>query len=277
VKGQRFGDWLLLNLPATSENRDERGNPVEDLLGREPGQALWGERYDEAELARIRRDVGERVWASLYQQRPRPLEGVLWKEEWINAARWSSDWGAFDINLCQTVVVGVDPTGSVTGDECGIVVVGSGYPRDPCPCGADPDESPLPHGYVLADYSGHYTPVGWAKRVSYAYNVWDADRIVAEINFGHDLVARNMTAYDPDLPVKEVRASRGKAVRAEPVATLYQNHRIHHVGNFGDLEDELLAWRPDSLWSPNRLDGLVWGITANQLTGRRARLLGTGS
>lgn len=247
--------WLVLNLPELAEDRDPEGNPVVDLLGRKPGEPLWPERFSLAEDIRTRRNVGERSWNALYQQHPRPLEGVLWKEPWISDNRWRASWGVFDINLCQRIVTGVDPSGTAGGDEAGIVTSGVGFRDEPCPCGSD---APLPHLYVLADGSGQFSPEGWARRALREYRAWDADAVVAETNFGADMVKSNLRAVDVNLPVVEVHASRGKAVRAEPVATLYQQGRAHHVGKFPELEGEQLNWRPDARWSPNRLDALVW-------------------
>lgn len=264
MTGRQVGDWLHIDLPAVAE--------ANDPLGRPEGAALWPERYDTPELAKIRRDVGERGWYALYQQKPRPLEGVLWQQPWIEQARWDvAAWGEWDINLCRRIVVGVDPSGTATGDECGIVVAGIGWPGEPCPCGST---APLPHGYVLADYSIQAHPRDWARTVVRAYREWDGDAVVAETNFGADLVETNLQAIDQDLLPEKERASHGKAVRAEPVANLYQQLRIHHVGRFRQLEQELLSWRPDSRWSPNRLDALVWDFFNLKLGGgTRVRLL----
>jgi phage terminase large subunit-like protein len=267
VADSEIGEWLILNLPATAE--------AGDLLGRREGEPLWPERFDGAELVKIRRDVTERGWFALYQQRPRPLEGVLWQQPWIDGARWNTAaWGEWDIDLCQRIVTGVDPSGTATGDECGIVVAGIGWPGEPCPCGADPATSPLPHGYVMADYSLQAHPRDWARSVIRAYKEWDCDAICAEINFGADLVETNLQAVDADVVPTKLRASHGKAVRAEPVANLYQQLRIHHIGKFPLLEQEQLSWRPDSRWSPNRLDALVWDFHDLRLAGgTRVRVL----
>jgi len=149
-------------------------------------------------------------------------------------------------------VVAVDPAGVVTedSDHTGIVVVGKG---------ADG------RGYVLADRSAKLSPDAWGKRAVQAYRDFGADRIVAETNNGHDMVKFTLRTVDPSVPVEEVHASRGKAIRAEPVAALYEQGKVSHVGTFDQLEDELVSWTPESGDSPDRLDALVWGLTTVML------------
>ncbi len=143
------------------------------------------------------------------------------------------------------VVVGVDPPGGVA--ECGIVVAGLGVDG---------------HGYVVDDASLKGTPDTWGNEVVAAYSRNRADRILAESNFGGDMVESTIRTVDADVPVQLVRASRGKAVRAEPVTALYEQGRIHHVGQFSLLEDEMCSWVPnEGKPSPNRLDALVWTLT----------------
>lgn len=147
------------------------------------------------------------------------------------------------------VVVGVDPAVSAGegADETGIVVVGLGVDG---------------HGYVLADASCRMSPDGWARRAVEAYRRHAADRIVAEVNNGGDLVERVLRVVEPTVAYRAVRASRGKQTRAEPVAALYEQGRVHHVGTLPDLEDQLCSWAPDAYdGSPDRLDALVWALT----------------
>ena len=148
------------------------------------------------------------------------------------------------------IAVGVDPTGSVS-NECGIVVAGVGTDGQ---------------GYIIDDKSLLGTPGEWAEAVLTAYCHNKADIIVGEVNYGGDMVeATIMQAAKIQNVVcryKNVRASRGKAVRAEPVVAQYEHSRIHHVGSFPNLEDEMVMWVPgQSRYSPNRLDALVWAIT----------------
>jgi hypothetical protein len=146
------------------------------------------------------------------------------------------------------VVVAVDPPGGAT--EAGIIVAGAAYVG-----GQD-------HIYVQADYSAQMGAAEWAAKVVSAYYEWEADAVVAEVNFGGDMVANTIQTIDPRVPVEIVRATRGKAVRAEPVVALYQNHaglhRVHHVGDLPGLEDEMCQWVPGQGPSPNRVDALVW-------------------
>lgn len=147
------------------------------------------------------------------------------------------------------VVVGVDPPGSEDGAECGIVVVGLGQiAREP-------------HAYVLGDYSTRGTPMEWARAVASAYHLHSADRVLGEVNNGGDMVEATIRAADPGISYKAVRASRGKAIRAEPVVAHYEKGRVHHVGSHSALENQLCAWVPGEDDSPDRLDALVWAVT----------------
>ena len=169
---------------------------------------------------------------------------ALWTRKLINETRVTKH-----PDLVR-IVVGVDPTGS-RGNECGILIAG---------LGADG------HGYVIDDKSLLGSPGEWANAVLSAYNRNKADIIVGEVNYGGDMVeATIMQAAEADNQTyryKNVRASRGKAVRAEPVVAQYEQGRVHHVGEFPYLEDEQVMWVPgESRESPNRIDALVWAIT----------------
>jgi len=145
------------------------------------------------------------------------------------------------------IIVGVDPPGGNT--ECGIVVAGVGVDG---------------HGYVLADSSVFASPAIWGAEAVTTYNRNKADRIVGEKNYGGDMVENTIRQVKggQDISYKSVQATRGKAVRAEPVAALYELGKVHHVGQYPELEDELCTWVPGvSKWSPNRLDALVWALT----------------
>jgi phage terminase large subunit-like protein len=150
-------------------------------------------------------------------------------------------------------VVAIDPavTSGDDADETGIIVAGKDE-RD--------------HGYVLGDYSGRYSPIEWAQRAIRAYREHEADRIVAEVNNGGEMVEATLHMVDPNVPFTAVRASRGKVVRAEPVAALYEQSRVHHVGGFAELEDQMAAFTVDfdrktAGYSPDRVDALVWAMT----------------
>ena len=150
------------------------------------------------------------------------------------------------------IVVAIDPAVSAgeDADETGIVVAG-----------VDRDN----HAYVLDDLSGRYAPHEWARRAIAAYKGHDADRIVAESNNGGDMVEATLRIIDSNVSFRAVHASRGKAVRAEPVAALYEQGRVHHVGHLNALEDQMCEFtgNPDRKpgASPDRVDALVWAIT----------------
>jgi predicted phage terminase large subunit-like protein len=159
----------------------------------------------------------------------------------------------------QRVVVAIDPavTSHEGSDETGIVVAGIAFDG---------------RVYVLADVSGRYAPTEWAHVAVAAYRAHRADRIVAEVNNGGDMVASVLRMVDPAAPVRTVHASRGKAVRAEPVAALYEQGRVVHVGVLSRLEDQLTSWEPSSSrGSPDRLDALVWALTDLVVEPQRAR------
>ena len=115
--------------------------------------------------------------------------------------------------------------------------------------------------YVLEDVSGKYSPDAWARKAINSYYDWNADRIVAEVNNGGDLVERLLRGMDLNIPYRSVRATRGKLVRAEPVAALYEQRRVHHIGYFPELESQMCSYTGETRPSPDRLDALVWGIT----------------
>ena len=158
------------------------------------------------------------------------------------------------------VVIGVDPPASKTGDACGIIVAG---------LGADGK------AYVLADCSVEKaSPETWARKVADAADRFDADRVIAEANQGGAMVKSVLHAAKISLPVKLVHAARGKVARAEPVAALYENDRVHHVGAFPQLEDEMCGLLIGGGYegpgrSPDRADALVWALTELMLGNER--------
>ncbi len=174
---------------------------------------------------------------------------ALWQRATIEAARVVS---APD-DLVR-IVVAVDPPASQRSGRCGIVAAGLG--RDG-------------FGYVLADGSlSEVRPAEWAAAAIALYRRFHADALVAEVNQGGDMVAAVMREVDAGVPVKPVRATRGKWLRAEPVAALYAQGRVRHVGAWPDLEDEMCDFGVDGLSagrSPDRLDALVWALTALML------------
>jgi phage terminase large subunit-like protein len=167
-------------------------------------------------------------------------------------ALWSRDVISHRTDYPQLgrVVVGIDPPGSKSGNECGIIV-----------CGSAKMDGKL-HGFVLSDNSLQGTPAQWGKAGVTAYHSNKADRILGENNYGGEMVEHTVRSVDPNVSYKAVHASRGKQVRAEPIAAYYEQGRVHHVGEFQQLEDEQCNWIPgESKWSPNRVDALVWALT----------------
>jgi hypothetical protein len=164
--------------------------------------------------------------------------GALWKRADIEKNRVS----VFP-DLAR-VVVGVDPSATSTGDEAGIIVAGTAGKE----------------GYVLGDLSIQGSPMAWAKEAVAAYHKFKADRIIAEANNGGEMVELTIRQVDASVPVTLVHASRGKQTRAEPISAIYEQGRIHHVGVFSALEDEMCLWIPGDP-SPNRMDALVWAMT----------------
>ena len=175
------------------------------------------------------------------------VPGALWVRDRLDELRRSQ------APTSLRIVVAIDPsgTGSEEADECGIVAVG-----------VDADGT----GWVLADASGRYQPTEWAKRAIELYHRLHANCIVAETNFGGKMVEATLRAIDRNVAYRAVTVSSGKVARAEPVAALYEQGRVHHVGNFVELEDQMCAFttafdRTRAGFSPGRVDALVWALT----------------
>ena len=169
--------------------------------------------------------------------------GALWSLESIEKSRVQR------APELARVVVAIDPavTSGEDSDETGIVVAARGMD------GAF---------YVLADRTCSLTPDGWARRAVIAYDEFHGDRIVAEVNNGGDLVELTVRTVRASIPYKKVNASRGKRVRAEPIAALYEQGRVHHVGVHAQLEDQMRHFLPEGgAGSPDRVDALVWALT----------------
>jgi len=151
------------------------------------------------------------------------------------------------LNL-QRMVVSVDPavTVSETSDSTGIVVAGKDNAGE---------------AYIIADYTCRLSPLEWAQRAIDAYRTHNADAIVVEVNNGGDMIPTLIHQVDPSIHVKTVRATRGKTLRAEPVAAFYEQGRVHHVGVLDALEDQMTTWTPEDPKSPDRLDAVVWALT----------------
>jgi phage terminase large subunit-like protein len=185
----------------------------------------------------------------LYGELLEDIDGAFWKAAMIADALYGGE-----LPDMVDLVIAVDPAVSSNSeaDDTGIIAAGLGTDR---------------YGYVLGDHTCHEDPESWARIAVEAYHHYRADRIVAEVNNGGDMVEAVIRAVDPTVPFKKVHASRGKATRAEPVATLYGNGtdffptQIRHVPNLTELEDQLTTWVPGESNSPDRLDALVWALT----------------
>jgi phage terminase large subunit-like protein len=172
------------------------------------------------------------------------IEGALWTWDMIEKNR------VMDLPELVRICIAVDPAVTKTdaSDETGIVPVGKGIDG---------------HFYILGDYTGKYTPEETARRISFAYDNFKADFVVAEVNNGGEYIAAVIKLVGGEMPYRDVHAARGKTTRAEPIALMYSQGRIHHYGRHAKLEDEMTCWIPDSgAKSPNRVDATVWGVTA---------------
>jgi predicted phage terminase large subunit-like protein len=187
--------------------------------------------------------------------------GALWQLDWLDRDRIEAvPWLGFD-----RVVVAIDPavTSGEDADETGIIVAGSDGNG---------------HAFVLEDGSGKYAPAEWARTAITLYRKHRADRIIGETNNGGEMIENTVRMVDPNVSYRSVHASRGKVVRAEPISALYEQGRVHHVGAFPQLEDQMTAFTSDfdrgrAGYSPDRLDALVWALTELMLGDTGPRLL----
>ncbi len=190
------------------------------------------------------------------------LPGALWSRDEIDSHRIKQ------APEMTRVVVAVDPSGTKgaedSGDSIGIVIAGKGVDG---------------RAYVLADWSCKLSPDGWGKRAVAAYREFSANLLVAERNFGGAMVEHVIRTVDRNVAYKEVTASRGKVARAEPIAALYEQGRVSHVGSLSYLEDQMCLIGPEGFigeGSPDRADALVWALTDLMLTGSNYTLRNIG-
>lgn len=186
----------------------------------------------------------------IYAQMLDTTEGALWKPEHI-AYEKPPD------NNWKRIVIAVDPadTHSETSDETGIIVIGM---------------HPNGKAYVIEDATHKAAPVQWIRKVAELYETHQADRVVAEINKGGDMVKDLLLTCGPHISYKGVRATRGKAIRAEPAVSLYEQGKVKHAQPLPELEKQLCEWIPGiSSKSPDRLDALVWGLSDLFLSNER--------
>jgi len=190
------------------------------------------------------------IWLGDYMKE---VEGALWNGDMLQASRVNKD----EIPDLTRIVVAIDPsvTGNAKSDETGIVVAGRTANDDTY--------------YVLEDCSLRGTPDQWIRRAVVKYHEYQADRIIAEVNNGGDLVENLLRNTDKNVSYRSVRATRGKMLRAEPIAALYENKKVFHAGKFSELEEQMIFYNGRGNVSPDRLDALVWAITdLSQSTGQ---------
>ena len=238
---------------------------IKDLVKRDTTVVTRGSTFDNAEnlsqtalLEMQNRYAGTRLgqqelYGAILDDNP----GALWNRAQLEATRVTEP------PPLMRIVVGIDPavTSGDESDYTGIVVAGMTVDG---------------HYYILADYTMKSTPDAWARKAVNAFELHKADRIIAETNNGGDLVVHLLQQVNPIVPVKKVTATRGKAVRAEPIAALSEQGRLHMVGYFSELEDEMCEWEAGTnMKSPDRMDAMVWALT--ELTEGSATLTALGS
>lgn len=183
------------------------------------------------------------------------VPGALWTRTMLDAAMLQGEPPKM-----QRIVVAVDPSGTKgdgSGDDIGIIVAGRGNDG---------------RAYILADYTCQLSPEGWARRAVEAYGEFKADRLIAERNFGGAMVEAMIRATRAPVAYKEVTASRGKSVRAEPIAALFEQGRVSFVGAYPELEDQLCSFTPSGYvgdGSPDRADAMVWALTELMIDGHQ--------
>ena len=227
---------------------------IKDLLKRKDTYTTTGSTFEnkenlaEASLSQLKEKYeGTRLGRQeLYAEVLEDVEGSLWSRDMIESSmvRYNEKLPSF-----KRIVIAVDPavTANKRSDETGVVVCAEDFQGK---------------YYILNDLSGKYSPDAWAKKVVEAYESYKADKVIAEVNNGGDLVERVVKTVDRNVNYKSVRATRGKFVRAEPIAALYEQKRVRHLNRVNLLEDQLCSYNPEiTSQSPDRLDALVWGLT----------------
>ena len=195
------------------------------------------------EVEQAKKDLPPRIFKMLYMAEFTEIDGALWSWDMIEKTRVAK------APSLRRVIIAVDPavTSKDTSDETGIIVVTEGSDG---------------HYYIADDYTGIYTPIDTMGRVVQAYNEHRADMVIAEKNNGGEYIETVLHSVEKSIPYDSVDASRDKYTRAEPIALLYSQERVHHVGRLQKLEEEMTSWSPKTgQRSPNRIDALVWGVT----------------
>jgi phage terminase large subunit-like protein len=232
---------------------------LRNILNDDKTVTSTGSTYDnEANLASTFLDAVRKTYEGtrlgrqeLYAEILDEASGALWSRSLLAECEIEKE----EVPDLNRIVVSIDPaiTSNKESDMTGIVVAGV-------------DVNGI--AYVLADYTGRYTPQQWAARAVSLFEEYQADRIVAERNQGGDMVRHTLQTECETVPIKLVHASRGKMARAEPVSALYEQAKVKHVKGLNELEDQMVTWEPlGSIGSPDRLDALVWAITDLSLQG----------
>lgn len=213
-----------------------RGSTYDNASNLPPGTlAEFRKKYEGTRIGR------QELYAEILDDVP----GALWHRDWFDKLRVK------EAPEMTRIVVAVDPavTDEEYSDESGIVAAGRGIDG---------------HAYILADGSCRVSPGDWARRAVQLYHKHRADVLLAEINKGGDLVAATIRVVDTNVAVRKVRATKGKVLRAEPVAALYEQGRVHHVGSFDALEDQMCMFTTGDYvgpGSPDRADAAVYAVT----------------
>ena len=226
---------LIKDLVQRSDTQVTKGNTFEnaDNLA-DSALAMLKDKYEGTTLGR------QELYAEIIDN----FEGALWTNDLIEEGRIRDD----DERQLSRIIVAVDPavTANENSDETGIVVVGKDFNNE---------------YYVLEDLSGRYSAEKWGRIAINAFYNWQADLICAEVNNGGDLVERLIRNIDSTISYRSVRATRGKILRAEPISALYEQRKVHHVGQYPELESQMCSYTGETNSSPDRLDALVWGLT----------------
>ena len=231
---------LIKELAVRSDTKIIKGSTFDNVANLAPSAIkMLKERYQGTRLGR----------QELYAEILEDVEGALFNGANIEQNR---------VELTPTltrIVVAVDPavTSNASSDETGIIVAGRSEDNQ---------------YYILEDFSGIFSPDVWIKKAIECYYQFEADRIVCEVNNGGDLIEKLLRVQDVNVPYTSVRATRGKMLRAEPISALYEQDKVHHVGFFKELEDQMTSYTPYTTKSPDRLDAVVWALTSLQSSGK---------
>ena len=246
--GVRLGSWPRVIATTTPKARKF----VRLLKANTRTAVTHGTMYDNTALAdRVKQRLEERYGGTrlgrqeIYGEDIEDIEGALWQAEWIDSNRVTKEH-ADSVGMVR-VVVPVDPavTHKLTSDDTGIAVVGLGKDG---------------HYYIFSVAGYKLSPDGWARQAVNAYDQWEADRIIGEVNNGGEMVESTIRSVSDTVPFKSIHASRGKVLRAEPVAALYEQGKVHHVGIFEAAEEQMCAF-PVSNEHDDLVDAITYGVT----------------